>query len=92
MILKKILNLIFVLATITMVSQNNVCESSSKLNTIFDLNKIEKCFEDKKELDSSSKPTRNRYIRAKKNLRIHKIKENLSPSSLKNENEATKKP
>lgn len=94
MILKKTLTLVFVLTTLLIVSQNNVCESASELDIMMELNNIDKCFIESNDNDNSNNnndiamSTRSRYVRTKSNLHISNFKKNLSVNSLKNETKA----
>lgn len=86
MILKKIIILVLASISVSIFSQNNVCESSSEFDIMMELNNIDKCYikdTNKSDIkDDVAISTRSRYVRTKSNSHISNIKKSLNVNSI----------
>lgn len=93
MILKKIIILVLASVSISISSQNNVCESSSEFDIMMELNNIDKCYIKNKKASNTNNDvsiaTRSRYVRTKSNAHISTIKKNLNSNSFKSNTNGT---
>ena len=85
MILKRILLLSFVfISSSTLISQNNVCVSSSSSDDLLmELNTIDKCLNEKEDVkEELPKVKNNRYLRNRKNSYYSSLRKNLKTISI----------